>query len=253
MENQTVLITGATAGIGEACARRFAHLGARLVLTGRRAERLNALRAELGEERAHCLAFDMTDKAQLTRAVESLPPGFQEVTVLVNNAGAAYGMEPAWEADMEEWETMVELNITSLLRITRKILPGMVERNRGHIVNIGSVAGTYPYPGGNVYGATKAFVEQFSHNLRCDLHGKDIRVTNIEPGLVETEFSVVRFRGDKDKADSVYQGVDAMTADDIAEAVVWSVSVPQRMNINRIEMMATHQTAAGFRIERRAQ
>jgi NADP-dependent 3-hydroxy acid dehydrogenase YdfG len=247
MKDQIVLITGATAGIGAATARLFGERGARLVLTGRRGERLDALREELGSDRVCCLAFDLTQPQQLEDAFQALPEEFREITVLVNNAGAAFGMEAAWEARFEQWEQMVDLNITSLLRITHKVLPGMVARNRGHIVNIGSVAGTYPYPGGNVYGATKAFVEQFSHNLRCDLHGKDIRVTNIEPGLVETEFSMVRFAGDKAKAEAVYEGVETMEASDIAEAVVWSVSVPQRMNINRIEMMATHQSAAGFR------
>jgi 3-hydroxy acid dehydrogenase / malonic semialdehyde reductase len=250
MRDDIVLITGASSGIGRATAQRFHQAGARVVLVARRADRLQELAQELGHERVHSVVADITDSEALDSAMENIPTGFQEISILVNNAGCAVGVEPIWEGDLKDWDTMVSLNIGALLRITRWVLPQMVERNRGHIINIGSIAGRYPYKGGHVYGATKAFVEQFSHNLRCDLLGKRIRVTNIEPGLVETEFSVRRFRGDQEKADSVYEGIDAMTGEDIAEAVVWSASVPERMNINRIEMMATMQAAGGFAFHR---
>ena len=249
MQHPTVLITGATAGIGKAIAERYHSAGATVILVGRRKERLGDLVSHLGE-RAHAFELDLTHRTATEAFWRSLPDELQSVDILVNNAGCAFGMAPAWEADIADWQGMVELNVGSLLRLTRLVLPGMVERNRGHIVNLGSVAGTYPYPGGNVYGATKAFVEQFSLNLRCDLHGKNIRVTNIEPGLVETEFSMVRFSGDKAKADAVYQGIEAMTAEDIAETVVWCTSMPSRVNINRVELMATMQTPAGFRFHR---
>lgn len=249
MQDHTVLITGASAGIGAACARRFYEAGARLVLLARRGPQLAQVAADMEPERVHLVSADITED-QAYKTLDELPPEFAEISHLVNNAGCGIGMDMVWEADPTDWETMIDVNIRALLRVTRWALPGMVKRNRGHIINIGSVAGRYPYRGGNVYGATKAFVEQFSHNLRCDLLGKNVRVTNIEPGLVETEFSVVRFRGDKERADAVYHGIDAMTGDDIAEAVLWCASVPARMNINRIEMMATMQTAGGFSFHR---
>ncbi len=249
MTSGIVLITGATAGIGKAVAERYHHSGATVVLVGRRKERLDDVVSHLGE-RTHAFELDLTDRSATERFWNTLPDELRAVDILVNNAGCAFGMAPSWEASLEDWDGMVELNITSLLRLTRLVLPGMVERDHCHIVNLGSVAGTYPYPGGNVYGATKAFVEQFSLNLRCDLHGKNIRVTNIEPGLVETEFSMVRFGGDKEKAAAVYQGIEAMTAEDIAETVVWCTSMPRRVNVNRVELMATMQTPAGFRFYR---
>ncbi len=250
MTQHTVFVTGATAGIGRAIASRYLEEGAKVIALGRRKERLEELRAPSNQDSLFLCPLDLTDGEALSHFLETLPPEFQEITILVNNAGAAYGMEPSWSADLKDWERMIDLNVTSLLRLTRWILPGMVERNRGHIVNLGSVAGTYPYSGGNVYGATKAFLEQFSLNLRCDLHGKRIRVSNIEPGLVETEFSMVRFAGDRQKAEAVYQGIEAMTAEDIAEAVFWCTSIPERVNVNRMELMATMQTPAGFRFER---
>jgi 3-hydroxy acid dehydrogenase / malonic semialdehyde reductase len=250
MKDETVFITGASSGIGHAAARRFHELGARVVLLARRREPLEELADEFGRERVHLIVADLNDRPTVEAALQTMPAEFSEVSILVNNAGCAVGVEPAWEADMDDWETMLEVNVKALLWITRRLLPGMVDRDRGHIINIGSVAGRYPYKGGNVYGATKAFVEQFSHNLRCDLLGKKIRVTNIEPGLVETEFSVVRFRGDHERADAVYSDIEAMTGDDIAEAIVWCASVPRRMNINRIEMMATMQVAGGFAFHR---
>lgn len=249
MTSKIVLITGATAGIGKAVAERYHQSGATVVLVGRRKERLDDVVSRLGD-RAHAFELDLTDRSATESFWKALPDELRAIDILVNNAGCAFGMAPAWEASLEDWDGMVELNITSLLRLTRLVLPGMVERDRGHVVNLGSVAGTYPYPGGNVYGATKAFVEQFSLNLRCDLHGKNIRVTNIEPGLVETEFSMVRFGGDKEKAAAVYQGIEAMTAEDIAETVVWCTSMPPRVNVNRVELMATKQTPAGFRFQR---
>jgi len=250
MKNRTVFITGASAGIGRAAAVRFHQAGARVVAVARRAERLKELEQQLGSERCFPLVLDITDAAATESALKELPAAFSEISVLVNNAGCAVGMEPIWEADLDDWETMLSLNIKALLRVTRWILPQMVARDQGHIINLGSVAGRYAYRGGHVYGASKAFVEQFSHNLRCDLLGKRVRVTNIEPGLVETEFSLRRFRGDQDQADSVYAGIEAMTAEDIAEAIVWSASVPERMNINRIEMMATMQASGGFAFHR---
>lgn len=249
MKDRIVLVTGATAGIGRAVAERYHEIGATVLLVGRRSERLEEITSALGE-RAHSFVLDVTDSAKVEQFWESLPSELRAIDILVNNAGCAFGVAPAWQANPRDWDAMVDLNITSLLRLTRLVLPGMVERDRGHIVNLGSVAGTYPYPGGNVYGATKAFVEQFSLNLRCDLHGKNVRVTNIEPGLVETEFSMVRFGGDEEKAAAVYQGIEAMTGEDIAETVVWCTSMPQRVNVNRVELMATMQTPAGFRFER---
>ena len=243
--SELVLITGASAGIGQAVAERFVGQGHQVILTARRRERLEALAERLGPK-ATVHQLDVTDAEAVDRLAAELGP----VSVLVNNAGCAHGMAPAWECALKDWLAMVELNINGLLRLTRAVLPGMVERNRGHIINLGSVAGTYPYPGGHVYGATKAFVEQFSLNLRCDLHGKNIRVTNIEPGMVETEFSLVRFEGDQEKADAVYQGFEPLTAEDIAEAVYWCASLPARVNINRLEVMPTMQSSAGFRVHR---
>lgn len=249
MENHTVLITGASAGIGKAIAQRFYQAGARVLLLARRADRLAELVDELGP-RAHAFAVDITDQNAVADFFRELPSELERITILVNNAGSAFGMATAWEADMVDWDGMVALNISALLRITRAVLPGMVARNDGHIINLGSVAGSYPYPGGNVYGATKSFVEQFSLNLRCDLHGKNVRVSNLEPGLVETEFSLVRFAGDEQKAAAVYADIEAMTAEDIAESVIWCASMPKHVNVNRIELMATMQTPAGFRFHR---
>jgi 3-hydroxy acid dehydrogenase / malonic semialdehyde reductase len=242
-------ITGASAGFGAAIARRFAAIGARLVLAARRLDRLEALCADLGAP-AHLIRLDVGDRAAVERAVADLPADFAEVTVLVNNAGCALGLEPANEANLDDWETMVDTNIKGLLYITRALLPGMVARDRGHIINLGSVAGSYPYPGGNVYGATKSFVEQFSLNLRADLSGRRVRVTNIEPAMAETEFSLVRFKGDAEKAKAAYRGFPALTAEDVAEAVLWCATLPAHVNINRIELMSVMQSFAGFSIKR---
>ena len=247
---KTILVTGATAGFGDAFARRFIHDGHRVIATGRRAERLESLRAELGD-RLHVAAFDMRDTQAVAGFVAGLPDGWRDIDVLVNNAGLALGLSPAWEASLDEWDQMIDTNIRGLVHMTRAILPGMVARNNGLIINLGSIAGEYPYPGGNVYGGTKAFVRQFSLNLRADLVGLNVRVTDIEPGLVGgSEFSAVRFGGDIEKAASVYAGTRPLTPEDIAETAAWLVSLPPHVNINAIEMMPTCQASAALAVRR---
>ncbi|MBI5164377.1 MAG: SDR family oxidoreductase [Magnetospirillum sp.] len=247
---RTVFITGATAGFGAAIARRYAGLGARLILCGRRVERLQALQAELAVP-VHAVALDVRDRAAVAAVVAGLPAEFSAVDVLVNNAGLALGLDPAHQASLDDWEVMIDTNIKGLMAVTHAVLPGMVARNRGHIVNLGSIAGTYPYPGGNAYGATKAAVAQFSLNLIADLVKTRVRVTTIEPGLCGgSEFSVVRFGGDAEKAARVYEGTEPLTAEDIAEAVLWATSLPPHVNINRIEMMPTCQGPAGLTVSR---
>lgn len=246
----TVLITGATAGFGEAMARRFVRDGHRVIAAGRRADRLDALANELGDT---LLAFplDVTDVAAVAALPGGLPRGWQEVDVLVNNAGLALGTAPAFQASLSDWDTMVATNVTGLIRLTHAILPGMVARDRGHIVNLSSSAATYPYPGGNVYGATKAFVTQFSLNLKADLVGTGVRVTDLEPGLVGgSEFSRVRYGGDAEKAAAVYAGTTPLSPQDIAEAVAWVVGLPRHVNINRMEMMPTCQAPGPLAIKR---
>ena len=246
-----ILITGATSGFGEACTRRFAEEGWRLVLVARRKERLKTLQKKLGGETSvNIVPLDVRNREAVIKELSNLPEKFSDVDVLVNNAGLALGLEPAHKADVSDWDAMVDTNIKGLTYCTRAVLPGMVARNRGHIVNIGSVAGDWPYPGGNVYGATKAFVKQFSLNLRADLFGTPIRITNIEPGLAETEFSVVRFKGDCEKAAKVYEGTQPITAEDIAEMIYWVATLPAHININRLEVMPTCQTWAPFAIDR---
>jgi 3-hydroxy acid dehydrogenase/malonic semialdehyde reductase len=247
---QTVLVTGATAGFGEAIARRMVKEGYRVIATGRRLDRLEALKAELGDA---LLPFklDVSDTSAVAALPGSLPEGWREVDILINNAGLALGLSPAYQAELAEWDTMVATNITGLIHVTRALLPAMVERNRGLIVNLGSVAGDYPYTGGHVYGATKAFVLQFSLNLRSDLVGTNVRVSNIEPGLCGgTEFSQVRFHGDTDKAAKVYEGTQPLTAENIAETVAWIAGLPPHMNVNRIELMPTCQATGAFNIKR---
>ncbi len=246
---KTILITGATSGFGEACARLFARENWKLILTGRRSDRLRKLQDELAVE-SHILIQDVRDREAVKNDFATLPESFQSIDVLVNNAGLALGLGPAQEADLDQWETMVDTNIKGLMYCTRFILPGMVQRNRGHIINIGSVAGNWPYPGGNVYGATKAFVKQFSHNLRADLLGTNIRVSNIEPGFAETEFSIVRFKGDKEKADEIYRGLQPLRAEDIADIVFWLTAQPPHVNINRVEVMPVCQSCGPFAIHR---
>lgn len=246
---KTVMITGASSGFGLATAELFAAKGHKVVAAARRFERLQVLQQKFPDQ-IHIIQLDVTSKQQIENAIEQLPVSFQKVDVLVNNAGLALGLSPAHEADLADWDQMVETNIKGLYLMTRKILPSMVARKSGHIINIGSIAGNYAYPGGNAYGATKAFVKQFSRNLRADLLGTQIRVTNIEPGLAETEFSIVRFHGDKDKADKVYENTQALTAKDIAEAVVWAFEQPQHVNINSIELMPTSQAWSALAVDK---
>ena len=249
LANATVFITGATSGFGAACAERFHRAGARLIVAGRRQQRLEELAKRLGGA-IHLIQLDMRDRRAIERAVAELPARFGEVDILVNNAGLALGLEPAQRASVDEWEEMIDTNCRGLVTLTRAILPGMTARNRGHIVNISSVAGTYPYPGGNVYGATKAFVTQFSLNLKADLLGTAVRVSNIEPGMAETEFSLVRLK-DAERARKVYEGMQPLTATDIAEAVHWCISQPAHVNVNRIELMPVAQAFSAFSVSRK--
>ena len=247
-----VLVTGATAGFGAAIARRFVREGHRVIAAGRRADRLAALRAELGAASVLALPLDVRDRAAVASTIAALPPDWADVDVLVNNAGLALGLEPAQKADLDQWETMIDTNNKGLVFVTRAVLPGMVARDRGHVVNMGSVAALYPYPGGNVYGATKAFVKQFSLNLRADLFGTKVRVTDVEPGLVGgSEFSVVRFGGDTARAASMYEGTDPLTPEDIAEAVYWVTTLPARMNVNTLELMPVCQSFGRLAIDKK--
>lgn len=250
LADKTIFITGATSGFGHAMAKRFAAEGAKIIATGRRADRLSDLKKSL-KDKVHTITLDMRDKAAVQQAIKSLPTGFSDVDILINNAGGALGISPAQMSNLDDWEQMVDTNIKGVLYCTHALLPQMVERNSGHIVNIGSTAGNYPYPGGNVYGATKAFIKQFSLNLRADLTGKNIRVTNLEPGMAETEFSIVRFKGDEGKAGSVYSGMQPLTAEDIAHAVHFALTCPAHMNINRMEIMPVQQSFAPFAVHRK--
>lgn len=251
MNGNTVFITGASAGFGAACSRILAKPGNRLILTARRIDPLLKLQEELsGSCDVHIIPLDVRDREAVKGAVDSLPEKFRQIDVLLNNAGLALGLEPAHQVDPEDWEIMVDTNIKGLMYCTRFILPGMVERNRGHIVNISSTAGDWPYQGGNVYGGTKAFVTQFSRNLRCDLLGTRVRVTCIQPGMAETEFSLVRFKGDADKAAGVYAGTERLTAEDIAETVAWVIDRPAHVNINTMEIMSIHQSWGGWAVHR---
>jgi 3-hydroxy acid dehydrogenase / malonic semialdehyde reductase len=245
-----VFVTGASAGFGAAIARTFVKGGHRVIAAARRKERLVALSGELGDA-LFPLELDVRDEKAVEAAVASLPDAFSHIDVLVNNAGLALGLEPAHKANLDDWKNMIDTNCTGLVTMTRALLPGMVERNRGHVFNVGSVAGTYPYPGGNVYGATKAFVKQFSLNLRADLVGTKLRVTDIEPGLCGgTEFSNVRFKGDDAKASSVYNGVETLSAEDIADAIYWIATRPAHVNINTIELMPIAQAPGPLQIYR---
>ena len=251
MSGKTFFITGASAGFGEACARLFAGEGNRLILSARRIDPLLKLQDELtGNTDIHIIPLDVRDREAVQGAVESLPERFREIDILLNNAGLALGLEPAHKVDLDDWETMVDTNIKGLMYCTRFVLPGMVTRNRGHIINISSTAGAWPYPGGNVYGGTKAFVTQFSRNLRCDLLGTDVRVSCLQPGMAETEFSRVRFKGNDEKANEVYQGTRPLKAEDIAETVRWIISQPPHVNVNTLELMSIDQTWGPFAIHR---
>jgi 3-hydroxy acid dehydrogenase / malonic semialdehyde reductase len=248
---RTVLITGASSGFGAAAARRFAARGDRIIAAARRADRLQSLARELGASVLLPLTLDVRDRSAVERVTTQLPADFAEVDILVNNAGLALGLDPAQRADLDEWDQMIQTNCTGLVHVTRALLPQMIARGTGHIVNLGSIAGTYPYPGGNVYGATKAFVHQFSLNLRSDLHGTGVRVTCIEPGLVGgTEFSQVRFGGDRERAAAVYAGTQPLTAEDIAAAIEWATDQPAHVNINTIELMPVSQSFGPFQVDR---
>jgi serine 3-dehydrogenase (NADP+) len=246
---KTILVTGATSGFGRAAAARFAAAGWRVIATGRRADRLDALADDIGRDRIHTAAFDMRDEAAMRAAIDALPDGFRHIDALVNNAGLALGTAPAQRADLAQWKQMIDTNITALATMTYLLLPRLIER-KGAIINIGSVAGSYPYTGGNVYAGTKAFVSQFSLDLRCDLHGTGVRVTSIEPGMAETEFTLVRTGGDSAASDTLYKGVDPISADDIAETIFWIANLPLHLNVNRIEMMPVRQSFAGFQVAR---
>jgi 3-hydroxy acid dehydrogenase/malonic semialdehyde reductase len=249
LKDATALVTGATSGIGLACVEALAGAGARIVAVGRRTDRLEALAARL-PGRVHPQSLDVRDDAAVERALATLPSPFASVDLLINSAGMALGLEPAQRASLDDWERMIDVNCRALVRLTRLLLPGMVARDRGHVVNVGSVAGNWPYPGGNVYGATKAFVRQFSLNLRSDLLGTKVRVTNVEPGMVETEFSVVRFHGDSARAGKVYEGMQPLSAADIADTVLWCVTRPAHVNVNTIEVMPVQQAFSPFAVSR---
>lgn len=245
------LVTGATSGIGEACARKLAMIGYNMIITGRRAERLDAIARDLSVMGVGVmtLEFDVRDREAATAAIQSLPEEWQEIDVLVNNAGGAWGLEPEYEGNYEDWDTMIDTNIKGLLTMTRLIVPGMVERDRGHVVNIGSVAGDAAYGGGNVYCATKSAVKALSDGLRIDVAHTKVRVTNIKPGLVETNFSVIRFHGDKERADKVYKGIQPLTGEDVAECVAFAVNAPEHVQVAELLVLATHQ-ASGSVIHR---
>jgi len=248
---KTLLVTGATAGFGAAIAERFAAAGWRIVATGRRADRLQALAGRFGAGVVHPAAFDIRNADAMQAALDAIPAPFRGIDVLVNNAGLALGTAPAQHADLAQWRQMIDTNVTALAEMTHRLLPTLIER-RGAIFNISSIAGSYPYPGGNVYGATKAFVTQFSLNLRSDLHGTGVRVTSIEPGLAETEFTLVRTGGDQAASDALYAGTQPITAEDIAGSVWWIANLPPHLNINRFEVMPVSQSLAGLQVHRDA-
>ena len=249
--SKTALITGATSGFGAASVDRFVAGGWRVVATGRRAERLQQLVDRHDAGRVHALAFDMRDEAAMRASLAGLPADFADIDLLVNNAGLALGTAPAQRADLAQWKQMIDTNVTALATITHLLLPTLIER-RGAIVNLGSIAGTYPYPGGNVYGGTKAFVDQFTQNLRTDLHGTGVRVSVIEPGMAETEFTLVRTGGDRAASDRLYAGAHPITAQDIAETIWWIATLPSHLNVNRLEVMPVSQSAAGLQVHREA-
>jgi len=245
-----VFITGATSGFGAAAARRYVAAGGKVIATGRRPERLAELQEELGAANCHTMVLDVRDRAAMERAVTAIPAPFDGINIVLANAGLALGLLPAAEASLDDWQTMIDTNITGLVHTVRLLLPGLVARGGGHVVTLGSVAGEFVYPGASVYAASKAFVKHFALAIRSDLQGKNIRVTDIEPGIAETEFSLVRFKGDAARAGKVYSGVEAMTAEDIAESIFWATSLPAHVNVNKIQLMATTQAIGPFAIHR---
>lgn len=248
---ECILITGATGGFGQAFAKRFAEAGCKLILHGRNAEKLNKF-CETLDTPIHKLVFDLCDKENTIKEINAIHDEFKNIDVLINNAGGALGLDKAQDANLDDLETMIEMNNTSLVRITRLILKGMAERKRGHVINIGSIAGNWPYPGGHVYCAVKSFVKQFSLAIRPDLAGTNVRVTNIEPGMAETPFSINRFKGDEEKAATVYAGTTPLTAEDIAESVFWAATLPEHVNVNSLEVMPTKQSFSALAVERDA-
>ena len=245
---RTAFVTGATAGIGEATVRTLVASGWRCIATGRRKERLDALVEELGADKVHAAAFDVRDIEAMEAVLAALPEPFAGIDLLVNNAGLARGLAPAQEASLDDWQTMIDTNVTAMVVLTRKLLPTLIER-KGAIIAIGSVAGNYVYPGGNVYAGSKAFANHFTLALRADLHGTGVRVTSIEPGMVETEFTLVR-TGSQDASDDLYRGANPMTGQDIADMIKWVAELSPHLNINRLEPMPVNQDFAGFRVAR---
>ena len=244
MKDKIVLIKGATSGIGEGCARKFASQGANLILNGRNIQKLDALKADLENRfgvRILLLPFDVRDREAATTAIASLSGKWADIDILVNNAGLVIGVDKEFEGNLDEWDIVIDTNVKGLLAMTRLVVPGMVKRGRGHIINIGSIAGDAAYPGGSVYCATKAAVKALSDGLRIDLVDTPLRVTNIKPGMVETNFTVVRYRGDKERADEFYKGIRPLTGDDIAETVYFAASVPEHIQIAEVLVMPTHQ------------
>jgi len=251
MTSKTAWITGASSGFGAAAVERFVAGGWRVIASGRRAERLQQLVARHGTDKVHAAAFDMRDENAMRAAHAALPPAFAAIDLLLNNAGLALGTSPAQQADLAQWKQMIDTNVTALVTMTHLLLPQLIER-RGAIVNISSIAGSYAYRGGNVYGASKAFVTQFSQNLRCDLHGTGVRVSSIEPGMAETEFTLVRTGGDQAASDQLYAGAHPITAGDIADTIWWIANLPPHLNVNRVEVMPVSQSAAGLQVARDA-
>jgi len=247
---KTIFITGATSGFGKATVEMFAKDGAKIIALGRREERLEELKKECEGSDIYTIALDVRDKKAVFEAINNLPQEYKNIDILVNSAGLALGLEDAPKADLEDWEVMIDTNIKGLIYVTKAILPTMVARKTGYIFNLGSTAGSWPYEGANVYGSTKAFVQQFSFNLRNDLRGTNIRVSNIEPGLAQTEFSNVRFKGDDDKANSVYDGVKPLVANDIANLIFTLSKLPEHVNVNSLEVMPTAQSWGGLFVDK---
>jgi len=249
----SIFITGASSGFGASCARRFGKEGRPLILVARRVEKLEQLKKELdGQTAAYILSLDIRDRNAVQNAVASLPESFADIEILLNNAGIGLGVGKVQEGNLDDWDAMIDTNVKGLLYCTRAILPGMIARDRGHIINVGSIAGSWPYPEGNIYAATKAFVNHFSRLLKADLYGTKLRVTNIEPGLAETEFAKVRYKGDEEKAAEFYDGIlETLAPEDIAETIYWVANMPQHVNVASVEVMPTAQNWGEFRLQKK--